>query len=489
VKRPLVLHVTPHLPGGLGRILLSTLKFSENITASFAHEIVITDEKHLTVKSREMFSKYSDCLHIGKNDSFIKEKMDKADIVQIEWWNHPLVNKFLANFPFPPSRVILCCHVNGLSRPSIITESAVEFSDIFLAATKATRKHPLFQSEANVRHRKKLRYVTYPVNFERFGTIQPKAHDGFNIGYVGTLDYAKMHRNFLPMSDAIDVPKIKFFICGDGFDKKTVELEAQKYPVGKFQFMGFLENIKSILEIIDVFGYPLNAKHYGSGEQAVNEAMYAGLPVVAFSNPAEQEIISHDETGILVDNEQSYTETIKALYLNPAERTRIGMNARKRIIEHFSPLQCFQKLESIYKEVMGLDKRSRTFKKLIESNYASGNDLGARLFIESLGDQGLEFLQSYKSRGEGSNADINKIISEAEIEMKMVTKGTLFQYLYFFPDDAFLNFWAGLISQADDKVLKRQHISIPKTTTQCFEKAAHIDTKNKEFKFYLEQSK
>jgi len=179
----------------------------------------------------------------------------------------------------------------------------------------------------------------------------------------------------------------------------------------------------------------------------------------------------------------------QALYLNPAERTRIGMNARKRIIEHFSPLQCFQKLESIYKEVMGLDKRSRTFKKLIESNYASGNDLGARLFIESLGDQGLEFLQSYKSRGEGSNADINKIISEAEIEMKMVTKGTLFQYLYFFPDDAFLNFWAGLISQADDKVLKRQHISIPKTTTQCFEKAAHIDTKNKEFKFYLEQSK
>ena len=489
MKKFVVLHIVPHLNGGLGRVLLSTLKFSKNITASFAHEIVITDEKHLTVKSREMFSEYSDCLHIGKSDSFIKEKMDKTDIVQIEWWNNPLVNKFLTNFPFPPSRVILCCHVNGLSRPCIITESAVEFSDIFLTTTKATRKHPLFQSEVNVRHRKKLRYVTYPVDFERFGTIQPKAHDGFNIGYVGTIDYAKMHRNFLPMSDAVNVPKIKFFICGEGFDKKTVELEAQKYPVGKFQFIGFFENIKSILEIIDVFGYPLNPKHYGSGEQAVNEAMYAGLPVVAFSNPAEQEIISHNETGILVDNEQSYTEAIQALYLNPAERTRIGMNARKQIIEHFSPLQCFQKLELIYKEVMGLDKRSRTFKKLIESNYASGNDLGARLFIESLGDQGSEFLQSYKSRGEGSSADINKIISEAEIGMKMVTKGSLFQYLYFFPDDAYLNFWAGLISQADNKVLKRQHISIPKTTTQCFEKAARIDTKNKEFKFYLEQSK
>ena len=455
--------------------------------AKFAHEIIITDEKHLTTTSLEIFSKYSDCLYIGKNDDFIKEKMDKADIVQIEWWNHPLVYKFLTCFPFPPSRVILCSHVNGLSRPSIVTENVVEFSDIFLTATKATRKHPLFQSKTNVRHHKKLRYVTYPVDFERFGNIKPKAHEGFNIGYVGTLDYSKMYRNFLSMSAAVDISKIKFIICGDGFDKEKVKLEAQKYPSGKFQFLGFTENIKSILEILDVFGYPLNVNHYGSGEQAINEAMYAGLPVVAFSNPAEQEIISHNDTGILVDDEQSYVEAIKTLHFNPAERTRIGMNAHRHIIENFNPLQCFQKLESIYKEVMELNKESRTFKTLIENNNTSKNDLGARLFIESLGSQGTEFLQSYKRGGEGSNDDINKIIKEVEIGMKAVTKGSLFQYLYFFPNDAFLNFWAGLISQADKNVLKRQHISIPKTTTKCFEKAARINTKNKEFKFYLEQ--
>ena len=489
MKKPLVLHITPHLPGGLGRILFSTIKFSKSTAASFAHEIVITDKKHLTMESRKMFSEYSDCLHIGKSDSFIKEKMNKAEIIQIEWWNHPLVNKFLTNFTFPPSRIILCCHVNGLSRPSIITKSAVDFSDIFLSTTKATRKHPLFQSEANVRHREKLRYVTYPVDFERFGTIKPKAHDNFNVGYVGTLDYSKIYRNFLSMSAATNILKIKFIICGYGFDKEKIKIEAQKYTAEKFHFMGFYENIKSILEILDVFGYPLNPKHYGSGEQAVHEAMYAGLPVVAFSNPAEQEIISHNETGILVNNEQSYIEAIKTLYNNPAERTRIGINARRHIMEQFNPLRCFQKLELTYKEVMKLNKRSRTFKKLIESNNTSTDDLGARLFIESLGSQGSEFLESYKRRGEGSNADINKIIREVESEMKMRTKGSIFQYLYFFPEDAYLNFWAGLISQKDKKILKHQHISIPKTTTQCFEKAARIDSKNKEFKSYLEHSK
>ena len=52
----------------------------------------------------------------------------------------------------------------------------------------------------------------------------------------------------------IDISKIKFIICGDGFDKEKMKLEAQKYPAGKFQFMGFTENIKSILEVLDIFG-------------------------------------------------------------------------------------------------------------------------------------------------------------------------------------------------------------------------------------------
>ena len=138
---------------------------------------------------------------------------------------------------------------------------------------------------------------------------------------------------------------------------------------------------------------------------------------------------------------------------------------------------------------MKLNKRSRTFKTLFGNRDASKNDLGSRLFIESLGNQGLEFLESYKRGGEGSNGDINNIIQKAEIGMKVVTKGSLFQYLYFFPNDAFLNFWAGLISQVDKNVLKEQHASLPKTTIQCFEKAARINPNNKEFKSYLEKSK
>ena len=103
---------------------------------------------------------------------------------------------------------------------------------------------------------------------------------------------------------------------------------------------------------------------------------------------------------------------------------------------------------------MEFDKRSRTFNTLIGKSHVSRDDLGARLFIESLGNHGTEFLQSFELGREKLNDNINKMIMEVEIGMKTATKGSVFQYLYFFPDDAFLNLWADLISQVNDKVTR-----------------------------------
>ncbi len=77
MKKPTVLHITPHMPGGLGRVLLSTLKYSQNDKSSFNHEIIITDEKHLTSSVLKMFSKYSKSIFLGKKNDFIKKKKSK----------------------------------------------------------------------------------------------------------------------------------------------------------------------------------------------------------------------------------------------------------------------------------------------------------------------------------------------------------------------------------------------------------------------------
>jgi glycosyltransferase involved in cell wall biosynthesis len=487
VKKSLILHITPHLPGGLARILLSTLKFSNIESSSFLHEIIITDKKHLTNHAKKMFSKYKRFLHVGKKDTFIKKKIAEADIVQVEYWNHPLVYKFMNNFNFPLTRLILCSHTNGFSRPSVITKNAINFSDIFLSATRATRKHPLFTLKKNKHRKKKLKFVTYPVDFERFGKIEPKAHKDFNISYIGTLDYSKLHKDFLEMSNNIKIPKTNIIICGDGFDKDKIINQSKKYNLKKFKFKGFVENIKDVLKTTDILGYPLNKKHYGSGEQVIIEAMYSKIPVVAFYNHAEKEIIQNNKTGILVKDKKDYIKAIKNLYLNPKKRKKIGENAHAHIIKNLSPDVCFKNLDKIYLKLMKSKKKKRVFKTTILNKKNNNKDYGAQLFIESLGNSGYEFLNSYKNCGKKINYKINETIKNSEIELKVATKGSLFQYLYFFPSDPYLNFWAGLMSLKDKNVLKKKHLSLPKTTLECFEIALNNQPKNKEFKYYLDK--
>ena len=490
MNKSLILHITPHLPGGLARILLSTLKFSNKENSPFLHEIIITDKKHLTTHAKKMFSKYYKFLHIGKKDAFIRKKMAEANIVQVEYWNHPLVYKFLSNFEFPSTRLVLCSHTNGFSRPSVITKNAIDFSDIFLSATRATRKHPLFSSKKNKHRKKKLEFVTYPVDFERFGKIEPKHHNNFNISYIGTLDYSKLHKDFLEMSDSINLPKTNIVICGDGFDKEKIIDESKKYSKKKFKFKGYVENIKNILKTTDILGYPLNKKHYGSGEQVIIEAMYSKIPVVAFSNHAEKEIIQNNKTGILVNNKNDYVKTIKNLYLNPKKRKKIGENAHTHILKNLSPEICFKNLDKIYHKLIKSKKKLRNFKTtiLLKKNNINKN-YGAELFIESLGNDGDEFFKSYKNYGKKINLKINETIKNSEIGFKVATKGSLFQYLYFFPKDPYLNFWAGLMSLKDRNVLKKKHSSLPKTTNECFKIALKNQIKNKEFRYYFKQTK
>jgi len=283
------------------------------------------------------------------------------------------------------------------------------------------------------------------------------------------------------MSNSINIPKVKFLICGSGDDKDRIENESKKYFNGKFKFLGFIENIKKILEITDVLGYPLNKKHYGTGEQAILESMYAKIPVVAFSNNAEKVIIQNKKNGLLVKDERDYIKTIERLYADKDQIKKIGSNAHAHILKNFSSFACFNDLEKIYNKLLLKEKRLRVFKNLIPKN---DKNYGSKLFIQSLGSKSNEFLKSYRNKGRSINIKVNHNIKNVETELKSINKGSLFQYLYYYPNDPYLNFWAGLISLKDKDTLKGRYKPLPKTAYQCFGRAVKFDKKNKEFKYY-----
>ncbi len=446
-----VIHITPHMSGGLASVMLSTLKYNDRFSPNTRHEIITLEP--LPAATVDRFTRFADRVHINPSNDDIQSKIQSADIVQLEYWNHPLIYKFLHLFQFPASRIVLFCHVLGFHRPQIITASVVNFSDVFIAATKATEKHELFIDSSSTPAATKFRSIRFPVDIDRFDTSTNASDSSFNVCYIGTVNYSKLHRNFLAMCAQIDIPNIKFSVCGEDH-VDHIENESAQYPSQPFEFLGFQPDVSPILAKADVFGYPLNNTHFGSGEQAILEAMYFGLPVVAFSNPAETEIIQHGKTGILVNTQKEYIEAIEFLFNNPDQRIEMGANARRFIDEQLHPKSYFHRLNAVYDELLALPKSIRQClnnPSPISVDGANDALLGSKLFVGSLGTQADEFIDFLAKLGKHPGKSVLDRISNIESAMLTRGKGSLYQYLHYFPNDSLLNLWAALVAKNQGK--------------------------------------
>lgn len=104
-------------------------------------------------------------------------------------------------------------------------------------------------------------------------------------------------------------------------------------------------------ENADVF---VNATFSDSFSMPTAEAMANGLPVVAPRVGGVQEIVVHNETGVLFDvgNTDMLAEGIERLLSDDALRDAMGAAGRKRIVESFSWEGVVGTIEGAYREVL-----------------------------------------------------------------------------------------------------------------------------------------
>ena len=63
-----------------------------------------------------------------------------ADIVQLHFWNHPVLTDLIAYSGFPPSRVLLWSHVLGTRAPQVLTEEISGFADRLVLTSELSRE-------------------------------------------------------------------------------------------------------------------------------------------------------------------------------------------------------------------------------------------------------------------------------------------------------------------------------------------------------------
>ena len=216
-----VIHVIEKVSlGGGTRGVLASAKYSSRLDPRVKHEIISL----LPPKpdAMAMAHKIGVVVYPKPNRSEIYEILNTADIVQVDWWNSPAMTAFL-NKELPASRLVIWFHVAGDKAPQIIMPDLLNLPDVAVATSWYNYDVISALQKEQSTSKTTIDMVFCGTDFERFDSLHLKQHQGFNVGYIGTVDFVKLHQNYMLMSASVDIPDIKFIVCGREIEPGTID--------------------------------------------------------------------------------------------------------------------------------------------------------------------------------------------------------------------------------------------------------------------------
>jgi colanic acid/amylovoran biosynthesis glycosyltransferase len=121
-------------------------------------------------------------------------------------------------------------------------------------------------------------------------------------------------------------------------------------------FLGLIKHGPELLDLIkkaDIFLHPSRVDTNGGKEGipgTIVEAMASGLPVISTYHAGIPDIITNQETGLLVneDDSKAIANLIYECYKNKALRSAIGINAKRTAILNLDVRNKTEELIKIY---------------------------------------------------------------------------------------------------------------------------------------------
>lgn len=169
---------------------------------------------------------------------------------------------------------------------------------------------------------------------------------GRHVPYKG-LTYLIQASKFLPDS---------FSICIGGQGPLTAQLRQEAQGDPKISFLGRISDrdLMAYLMACDIFCFPSVTKNEAFGI-ALAEAMYFEKPSVTFTIPGSgvNYVNLDGVTGIECANGDSaaYAEALQKLAMDPELRETYGRAAKKRVLDHFTEKQFYEKFFDLFREL------------------------------------------------------------------------------------------------------------------------------------------
>ena len=310
-----ILHIAAHLGGGIGKAHATIAReLPRGVDQTFVLLEAPIDRRHAHIIAR-----CGGRVIVERDPMRIRALALQADIVQLEYWGHPLLDKY-AQFGFVPGVKTVCwSHVSGLFPPALPAFPAVDWfvltSDISLPVVPRA-----------IRDRTSV--INSGFGFAAMRSLARPPRRKPTIAYLGTVDFKKLHRGIFDAVDALDEDIAPASLWGHISPEVASSAAAMRHPE-RIKLRGHTLDPVSALAEADIFFYPLRRDHYGTAENALVEAMSMGLVPVVLNNPAEAKIVAHGKSGFVAQTIDDSVSYLRRLVRAPSLGEAMGASAAR----------------------------------------------------------------------------------------------------------------------------------------------------------------
>lgn len=175
------------------------------------------------------------------------------------------------------------------------------------------------------------------VDVEKFHPKSKLSRETLNVVYIGRLRQYKGIEYLLEAWSIVSQSiSGKLILVGGGeYGQQLKKICRDKNIVECVEFVGYVDNVLPYYELADIYVQPsLNEGLPNS----VLEAMSCGLPIVATKVSGNEDIVTHEVNGYLVEPRDSagLSEAIKELMCEHEKRIRFGKKSREFILNNYS---------------------------------------------------------------------------------------------------------------------------------------------------------
>lgn len=288
------------------------------------------------------------------------QAVSESDVVQFEWWNNPEMVKALLLEDLPPCRIVLHSRAHLRAPFMCPSQRILERVDAVTVTDPTSAKVPAFVAMCQDLGLNPVRCV-YSSATRACSEGLGNSFGRMRIGYLGTVEPIKLSRDFMGIAAEVlrRVPGAELHVAGEG-ELDMYQRQADALGVGgRVRFHGFVNDAYAFLRGVSVFLYPLNPFTYATSEKAVQEAMYAEVPVVAYPYAGLADLLT-PRSAVICHSAAQMVRGVTELLLDTSKARQIGLAGKQRVSQWTTIRSWRQSAAASWNRAASLPKRPRS---------------------------------------------------------------------------------------------------------------------------------